>query len=200
MTTINATNNKEAVKSLVKNLKSPSSTGKYFDTVVSASPVDYSGSVWALTQVTAGTTDTTRIGDKIIPKKLQIRINCLQGDVTNDIRIIIFRWKVHTTFASPSISGTILQNVSTVDAPRSAYYHDFEPAFDVLYDKRFTLNTYDPVKDLDLEFKLPESKPIQMVAAGTNGINHLYMGIVSDSGAVVHPTLYYYSRVDFVDY
>lgn len=186
----------KSVKNYVKKQIHKMSETKYIDQLYSAL-VDSTGILADMFQPTQGTGDSQRIGDKVTIRGSRISIKLTCGDATNFVRIILFQWYPSTNLSVPTV-GTILFDTTTADrAITTPYVHDYENQFHVFYDKVFTMSSVGDSYVISRVFK-PNYKYVkktcEFVGAGINASNKLYMLAISDSGAVVHPSVFAYWR------
>jgi len=170
-----------------------------FDTILAATSVDYSGLIYSLSDVTQGDGDSNRTGDQITNTSLELRLQVVTGDTSNLLRIIVFRW-LPSDSTAPVVTS-ILQGVSSTNAPLSALNRDNYRGrlFDVLMDKLFSLDTYNPTALISEKIRLNAQAKIAYTAAGTTGMGKLYILLVSDSAAAAHPTVQYDSRLNYFE-
>lgn len=169
-------------------------------------PVSYSSSIYKLTAVTAGSSDSTRSGDRLTIKSLQIRGTLAVADTHNVMRVIIFQYLGDDGVAVPT-SGQILEapwfnTINHVNAPYAKDYVGYKVI--VLWDSTYVLNQDNQAKQFQImltagNFKRKAKPFIQYQAASSNGVGNIYMMAVSDSGAVTHPTITWVSRLRFID-
>jgi len=133
------------------------------------------------TTPTAGTGLNNRIGSKIHLEKFRFRGSFVNGDPTNVIRLLIFRWLVDNTSDVPS-SGEIFDQSSD---PYSGITR-FDPnRFVVLYDELIQVDTYNPIQVRDINLSIDK---VATFSSGTTGIGHIYVSMLSDSSAPAHPS------------
>lgn len=182
--------NKSVKTALNKNIEL-----KYRD-VNSVLSVDYTGYFYDLsTYITQGITDSTRVGDKLTMRSLELNYNITNGDTTNQVRVIVLRLK--SLASSLTALTQILTNTSSVYAPLSTYLHDSRSQFVIHYDKLHTVDTYNPIKAFKTKIKM--TSKTEYNGAGTDGYHHIFLLAISDSGAVTHPSLTWYTRMNYVD-
>lgn len=188
-----------SVKRFVKKQINVTKEHKYFDTSFNLQTIPIAGNVDQLSTVPQGNTDTTRVGDKILPTSLEMNFQfvAVPADVTNYIRHIVFRWKPNTVSVTPAVAS-ILAYAGTAQSPASPYYHDGRNQFEILYDKMYTFDAYNITKVIKETVPLAR-KTVNFVAGGNNGMGHLYQITLSDSGAVAHPTVIGYVRLNYTD-
>lgn len=192
-----------ATKQYVKKLVRKEVETKYYDdyTSWSGTAIDWTGSLVRLTTIAQGTTDITRVGDKLTLRAVRIKLNFVAADATQCMRLIVFQWYPNTTLVTPT-TANILNVVGSPQGVNSMYIHDYDNQFKVLYDRRIAMvlgqnNDYKAISiNVPLKFA---KKTINFTAASTAGSNHIYIMAISDSGAVGHPSITMYSRVWFDD-
>lgn len=170
---------------------------KYYDTILAASAIDATGTVFNLTSgITQGDTINSYIGHQITPVYLIVRFSCYYGDVTNLVRFIILQAKT-TAPATPDI----LESTSNIRTPLSPFDTTTNEKWRVLWDKVKVLNQSD--KDVQYgKIKIPMHKLRRLVFSdhlGNIELGGLYLYIVSDSTASTHPTVQYISRLSYKD-
>lgn len=174
---------------------------KYFDTNDAFAVSDVS-TIRQLSNIAQGTTDTSRVGDEVAMKFLRFKYTVkTEGDRYNLLRVIVFQWYTHSTYRVPTIAE-ILQSTANSYAIHSPYIHDYRHSFGVLYDKVHRM-VYDADNEaMIVNKKVPlkyAKKNIHFEAGTTDGANKLYLLVVSDSAAVNHPSILYYTRLWYTD-
>ena len=180
---------------------------KYKDVLQSYTVIDNVGSIWDLTDVVQGTSDTQRIGDSFLPTDIEIRGQVHGADATNCMRIILFRWNQDSNATTDPQPSNILQSTftSTDMAPYAPYYHDKTPNFWIIHDERIALtgstDSSSYVSNFEIKRHL-QTKPVSCTngAASSAGTYKLYLLVISDSGAVNHPAVTFGSRMFFRDH
>lgn len=169
---------------------------KFFSTNASLS-IDVGGGLFNLSVVPQGDTDQTRDGDMLYCKGLSFNYACYPSE-TNVMRVIIFRWNVSNALASPTPSS-VLDNVGFVNSPLANYVQDQrrQRLFTILYDKIHGINLDNPTVVRHKYIKLRSR--IAFDAATTAGKGHIFLLVVSDSGAVPHPSFNFGSKLMFTD-
>lgn len=157
---------------------------------------------------TVDQSDSVRIGDAIRMTSLRLSYSLFYGDSTNVIRVVAFQYKLQDDNAvtAPVISQ-IVQSPGTYPF-LSTFNHDHLRAgdFHVLYDRVHFLsqtaedfsNLYKWKRNIRLMDKWT-TKNIEFIGGTANGKQHIYLAAVSDSGAVSHPNMAYYSKLTFTD-
>lgn len=122
---------------------------KYYDVAISKSG-DTAAQVICLTGMAQGDTESTRVGDSIMPKSLQAKLK-LMFDTTNpseNVRVVIVKDKDNNVGTPPGYT-----QVYQMTAPYTLRSMDYPKRFKVLYDKIFTCNTTKPVVNIDWYYK-----------------------------------------------
>lgn len=164
---------------------------------------DWLGSAYfALTSIPQGTTDSTRIGDKISLRGLYLRYNLSCADATNICRVIVFQYFGNTTLHSPAVNE-FLQSayIGTGYAPFSPYTFDYRNQFGILYDRTHHLNLTDHnTVGVQKKIRIKYAKhDITFTAATTAGSNQIFIVFISDSGVATHPGYRFLSRLYYDD-
>lgn len=140
------------------------------------------------------------IGNKINPVGIQMRIQGIGSDITNFMRVLIFQWGD----ASVPVPLGILQTLASYDSAISVLNKE---NITVLYDRIFksqlafvaSTSVFDmPTKTIYIPSSnlLPTEFRIGVPGVQKGG---LYMLLISDSVAPLHPSVDYYSRITFTD-
>lgn len=184
---------------------------KYFDvdataTASTAPSIFTNGYTWALSQVTAGTSNNQRIGNQISPTSLRIRFNydesnsilaSSNGIQTYSNRIIVFSWKSE----SPSYSAFNTYADVLEDAALNSFKSEtnrYESK--ILYDRTFFQANSD-VQVMPNEIiikKLPKHIFFEDTSA-LNARNGLYLMIISTNSSEATPVCSFKSRLFYKD-
>lgn len=172
---------------------------KHFDTSIDTT-YDFAGTMYDLSAVAQGDIDNQRDGDKLTPKGLNFHYNASVADASNYIRVIIFHWKQNNISVSPTGSYLVSPFQSSVNAVLAPYNWDTRMNYKILKDFVIRLNSSDRTTANGHFYLSLKSLPKVAFDSGTtSGSNHIYMFVVSDSGAATHPGLRWISRLSFVD-
>lgn len=190
---------KEAKKVIESQIES-----KNYDGSFSAAQIDNaSGYVVPVTEnpfgatiITQGAGETNYIGKMITPTHLTVRGTMGLADATNFVRIMILQDR---SAGVPTIPN-LLQGSSTFSVI-SALDRSYNDTYRVLYDKLFTLTDVStPVKAFKIKISGKKLARIYFnSASGALERGGIYIAMVSDSAAVVHPTITAYWRLFFKD-
>lgn len=166
--------------------------------VQSSASVDYNGTIVHLSAVPQGDADIARDGDRIYAALLSFRWYATVADTSNLLRVILFQWIPDNASISPTVAN-VLQTVGTTNSPISYKSIDFVKDIKIMYDWTVKVDTYHLVKlPKPVMIKRFHDKQIQFTGALTC-TNGLYALFISDSAAVTHPTVNYYSTLRFTD-
>lgn len=184
-----------AVATIAKKQIRKTSEWKHHTSTVSAS-VDSAGSVFDLSTVAQGDTDTSRDGDTIFASSVIIRGFITTQDTFNRFRVIFVQWK------APVITIADVLIVTAGHEVDSMYNTDKAQQYKIMFDRTYTLNpNYSGgVRTHQLINKLRFSSRRMQFSAGTlTGNNKLYMICISDSSVAAHPTIDLVTKLNFRD-
>lgn len=177
---------------------------KYWDTTSSGGGPENStssGTLKDLTLISQGTTSATRVGDKIMGKRLRIRGEVTSSGLNNVVRIIVFRWMVDDTADAPQMNEILEPaQVGTALSPYAPYNSSLRNRFQILYDKNIavqaTVGTLSKLVKIDL--KLAKQQVNYQYGANT-GQYHYYLAHISDDSVTSYPTIIWNCRLYFTD-
>lgn len=198
-----------SVKRYVKNVVHKSIEPKYVDTAAAYGQVDRSGQITQLTTITqASGVVANRIGDQVRLKSLEFRmdsyLNCVAAatDSTHHLRLVIFRWNLATSVATPSLAN-LFQNSGTVGV--TCYPRQWQTIkqkdIHVYWDKSFTIQRYAGNSSYVKKINLKGSR-LDFDTAASTGEGHLYACLVADDATGAHvPAIYsqWVARVIYED-
>jgi len=192
-------NGKPVTKKQVEQMIRGEQEIKFLDVVNSIS-ISYGGTVVSLSDLGQGSTNITRIGNKITPRSLQWRMTLTCADSYNIVRFIVFRWNQRFSLDPPDTSD-ILQLVNSTNAVNAPYTFDERAAFKIIHDETITMvlstsrNTFYVQGDLRLK-----QKEIDYFGSSTTDVmNGYYCMFISDSSVTTHPAANYYFRLQYAD-
>ncbi len=174
---------------------------KFHDTTVGGLLIDNVGQISVLNNPAQGDTDSTRDGDSIMNKWIDLRgyitINTGATDQVNVVRFLLL-WDKQVTIGN---AGDVLESVGNVNAPTSPYKHDRRHQFMVLEDFTVSLaqNGSSGIKKIRIIHKL--NKKTQFNSASTTintGCLNLVM-ITDEPTGGLRPNFVFRSRVHFLD-
>ncbi|AXH73561.1 MAG: coat protein [Cressdnaviricota sp.] len=139
-----------------------------------------------LTPITQGAGDTQRIGDTTKPYSLYLSFGGGYTGTNAAVRILVFQWNQVT---SPSISEILYSVTDGQDLVNSPISQDGLHAkkFRILMDKRIITHQYDPKISFVKRMSLKGCRQIGFMGGSTTAAGHIYMWIISDSGATTPP-------------
>lgn len=156
----------------------------------------------ALLAVNQGTTDITRVGDRLKVKRLwvsgKVYGNASQtGPVSG--RVVIALWNPPAVAANVPVASQVIQ-ASAGFLPYGSYSRDFGDSYQVVYDALFSVNQLTASAEAELfhiDRKL--NVDVEFNAAGTAPVtNQLYIWLMSDVSAN-QPTMNFQSVCWFTD-
>lgn len=173
-----------------------------YDYAISTTP-----SLFQLSAIPQGDTDTTRDGDRLELSKISLRGQVYCTDVTNIMRFIVFQFRPS---AVPVASQILQIGPSGAIDVWSNYNHDTRQEYKILYDKTFTMQgngaaATSPFTDSSYQHfqrKITNNnfnKNLQYIGGGTGGTNQIYYIAVSDSNLAAHPTITFQAYFNFKD-
>lgn len=203
---------KTQVKKIVKRSIINLGEKKFGDTVsATQTTIDWAGTaIVPLSDFPQGDADNnSRDGDQIYGISLNYALtiknngNGTPALALNVVRLIIFRWKPFFADVAPTVAK-IMTYTSTGYAAEGPITHDGRKQFNILVDRRFTVDSVNkPYVLLKGSCKL--SKKVQWKAASTtNCAGGLYMFLISDAdsggGANTKPTREHFAiRINYND-
>lgn len=154
--------------------------------------VDSTMQVLDLTNISNGTTVSTRVGAQIRLKKLHVKWNAIVGDSTNLLRVTVIYWKPNNAVDVPQASE-VYQTTGVLAPLLKLNPNRFKAISDFL----IPMDTYSPHKKG--EFDLDTNELVSYAPGLDTGMNHLYLCVQSDSGGVPNPTFNFVGSVDYTD-
>lgn len=153
------------------------------------------GLIGDLSVISQGIGDQQRVGDQLTPTSMEFWYDWNVADSFNRCRVIVFRWLDNST---PSVNDVLL---ATTLLPRvfASYNKDNRAKFNILYDKTHVGSILPASNSIMAGSKSRKlTGKINYEAASTSGNSHIFICALSDSVAVSHPTLRFYSRINFL--
>ena len=165
-----------------------------------------------LNTISQGNALSQRIGDKITVKSIQLNcfvqnaLSTLAVDAFNNIRIIVLQ------ISQPNLTATPLAVTDFLEITNymSLYKKRPQYKFKVLYDKHCLTNaqnaggaTWQPVDSFRKHFKVnvpfPKGLDVTYAPGTTTPItNNIKVLLISDSLAIPHPSITFYSRINYI--
>ncbi len=174
---------------------------KYNDTTQVAQSISISGTFYSLTATTNGTTDITRIGDRITLHSLEFNWSAIVADSSNIVRAIVFQWIPDDASDAPTLSKLLAQASTPVNSP---FNHDSAFKAKILYDHRVILTTYEICRGDKVLLMLDTpgrgiNPQVQYSAGSSTGMRNLFLCLVSDSGPSPQPQVDFVARCNWFD-
>lgn len=169
------------IKKYVKRQINRNIETKYVVNQFNPAYVDVFGHFYTLNTIQQGLTDGERIGDSINFKRCFFKYTIVRAatESYNFVRVIIFQYKQNNTVA-PSTT-TILNGSNPTYL--SQYNYDNRFNYAILYDKIHSVNNDRPAITVrSRTFNKWAKKKIQFAnGTSTQGTNHMYVFVISDS-------------------
>lgn len=168
--------------------------------LISASySVTSTSGIYNLANTSQGDTGGEHIGDECRLRDIQLRWHVTCADNLNTVRMIVFVWKPQMAFAGPAAIN-ILKTVTPPFQLTSPYQEDGEDQYRILYDKVVCLGL-SAGSPLHVYGKWKRKLNIKQdyQTSSSNCSNNIYILLVSDSAAVVDPTIDFVTRIGFTD-
>jgi len=194
----NGKNETSNVAAVVNKILKKKAELKSFD-VGFGTTVDSTGTLTKISSIPQGDTDSTRDGDQLLVTRISLRgtLANSSSDLTNVMRVIIFKWMQDDASAGPVSATDILQSLS----PYSPYDRDGLRAkkFIVLLDRFLTTSLQGPAI-MKYDYDSKHDFKISYSAGAVTGYSNIYVLQISDSSGIPHPTGSWISRVWFNDF
>lgn len=160
-----------------------------------AGSTSFSGVIVNLTAIAQGSDSDSRQGDRVRLQRLECKLKSLVADTTNVLTFLFFT----TTLQAPNVvASNIFNNQGSVDAPIGPLVYDNLKNIRVIKRIEHYLDTYHPQLASEFVVSLGNSLCQYTGISGTDIQNGgLFLGIISDSGAVSHPSWNFSARVFF---
>lgn len=178
---------------------------KFYDTSFNAIALDFAPLFVDMTAPAQGDGMDMRNGSRIWLKSVQYAFNFQLGDNTNYFRFLILQWFLDNGHDQPQWqqifqfhTGGLPINQLELMSPYvldEGGTHNFR----ILLDKQFYLDLDNPIQTVKGYLNKGFRKSLECSGAEENGTNHIFAMMISDSGAVSHPTVSGYTRARFYD-
>jgi len=179
---------------------------KYLDTLSLANSIGSGATIFGLSIIPQGDTQSTRVGDFAQPLRLifNYSLYTVNSDIVTTVRLIFFRWHVHSAFGAPNV-------VNLLEAPGSSNVlshinFQYQNDFDILWDRQYQASgiTTAPTVNSNfgatgLEIPLGAHHEIEFALGATTGTDNLYLLAISDSALTPFPILNFSTRLYFED-
>lgn len=186
-------------KKEVKRMISTPVEVKYYNKLTGATTVNFSGSLYLLSDIPQGITDGDRDGDQCHLSSINVRAEWNVGSnltIFNLVRFIVFQWHPQTT---PTI-GQILTGTGAAIAPLNPYTRDTRSMFRILYDKTGVVSNANGAASIHYKLTLTKrfNRKLQYQGGTTVGSNQIYILVISD-GTTPYPQFSWYSQLLYSD-
>lgn len=179
---------------------------KFFDVALGATTISSTGGIVDVSLIpqsgTTQQTDTTRIGDNIMPTSFELRayFSYNATSIFNVVRVIIFRWNVMDAShgIAPTV-GAVLQYTGSVDSVMSPYAHDNRNQYSILYDKIMRLDNASQQGSLAIKIRKAAKKKMCFFGGTTEGQFKTYLLYISNRSADLPQIASGYFRTNFDD-
>lgn len=193
---------KEVIKIATKKIANTAEL-KYIDATLSAVAVNQGGSVNKVSSVPAGTTDSSRIGDELTIRDIEVTVRFAMTSTysiangSQAVRFILFQWYPDDTSAAPA-AGNVLQLTGSVVAYLSAPHHDFRRQYKILYDTSAVLCATGPDSVIRSWVGQPGKKTLRYDGTGSSGDGQIYALWIGD--AITNPPgMDMWCRINYMD-
>lgn len=179
---------------------------KYLDLTSIANSIGAGGTLFLLSAVTQGDTQSSRVGDFIQPLRLLFNytLYTVNSDIVTTVRMIFFRWIPATSLVVPLIAN-VLENPSAANV-LAHYNFQTQDNYRVLWDRQFQCSGIVAAPTVNSNFgatgmvvPLKRRSEIEFSLGTTLASNHIYLLVLSDSALTPFPILNFVSRLYFED-
>lgn len=165
-----------------------------------------------LTDMTQNITDTTRLGDEITLKSIELMMFFYNPSTAvsipySNVRVIVFQYIADPATAPAIAKMFLVSNASGGDyGAMNSFNQDYVPSiYHILYDKLFHLSVgttnaanygATPSYAKQLRFKVPlkyAKKKLQFISAGATLTNGIYLLVTASQGATTDNAVYLYN-------
>lgn len=202
----------KSVKRLISKEIRKNEETKWIDNIYAAADINWTAAntFYDLTEVNAGATSSTRIGDRIRFKSLHFQLMINRGvtgsaAVPTFVRVIIFQW--HPDDATPPTPTSIITAIAEMQCVINPYVVNNTgrgAAFSVFHDKVHKLDAYGP-HGICQDFLLTGHKFLQREihynTGVVTGMNNIYMMLLSNqaTSSTTGPTFTGRVRLRYTD-
>lgn len=184
---------------------------KYFTNSPGPADVTNSGVVTCISLIPQGDTDSTRDGDGLVLRSIEINWEALSSPGTGTslvdcVRFIVFQWFPNSVPAA----GSVLLNAGSTSSHLSPWNHDQRFNFRILYDKRYDVTKANANPQINSNSKVTSPRilitkgfkyHIQYQSGTTVGSNLIYVLAITDTGGTAGnvPQYNFYSKINYTD-
>jgi len=184
-------------KRQVKSLITRSVEKRYHDSIQTGLGPTAGGSFYDLSLIP----NANRQGEEALVALMELRLNMIFADSTQNVRATIFQWIPNTSVQAPSVA-TIFQSGLTNPIVSGFSIANNGPLFKVLYDKVYDMSSGGNgtiTRNLRFFGRNLAKKKLDFATGTTAGYNHYFLCLFSDSAAIPNPTVNFYSRLIYKD-
>lgn len=198
---------KKQVATIAKRVFNSGTEMKYFDGVADESAISSGGSSYLLTNIPQGATNITRDGNVVRIRSVEVNINmyivvaAVLQEYSCAYRFVLVLWKSDEDI-DPVSTAKIFQDVSAQRAVNTPFLFNTRKKYRILADRRVTstwTGTNQKVIRIVKKFPGLGIKQSYTDSANNQAFNQISLHIFTDSTAVDHPRITFYSRVLFTD-
>lgn len=193
---------KSQVRALVKQALDSEIELKKHDTTVDITASD-TGTVVDLSNMIQDVGVGERVGQKVKPKSLDVRLSMIHADSTQVIRLILFQWHQDTSVFTPGASvllDPVALAAGSFGATTAPYNDTNRGLFRIISDRTFTSVTAADTAVVHWKRKFsPELRHIEYNDSSLEGTEKLWLLAVSDSTAIAHPAVFGHIRLNYTD-
>lgn len=135
-------------------------------------------------------------GDNVDQLHLSVKGQLVAADITNEFRLVVFKWKPDTGSAVPG-SNSVIRNDGAA-LPHGFPHWERRNEYKILFDRTWQVGTNGSVPSVrHIQFDIPGKKLGRATfnPSASTGSGHIYFLWMSDSGAISHPQLFYNLRM-----
>lgn len=184
----------------VNNLKKSNET-KYHDENLPLGAIVYgTNNTSTLLDPAQGSTTQTRVGNEISPYRVHIKGRITVGSTEEVVRITLIQSK--QGYVPSSISTGAAQQFYALPASAQSVHSPLDENnrkhYVVLYDKTFTLDAYNKIRQFSINKKISRNTMFEEAGSTTAEKGQVYL-IVNSNVAASGPTINAYSRIFYKD-
>jgi len=184
---------------------------KYVTTGITLTFASATLQITSVSDIAQGTTDITRIGDKLRPKALSLKLSIVRNPLTSNIvefvRVCVIQWHPQFSLQPPTATTLFLNDPATATiTPFSEWIVDGRSAFVVLFDKLFTMTGLTATTEGALAYFTnvrTTNTPIEFInASATDALHKYYVLYICQTLNVANttpPTIVLRTKLDFDD-
>jgi len=172
---------------------------KSFGSGAAIAAISSTAAVIDLSAVAIGTDDNTRIGNHIHLKRSNLRFRLDGSDPTNTYRVILFKWKDNDFYTGAPPASSILANLSAGAGDVVMPYNRETPGSFTIIKDFFVTTSQTGEGTITRYVSIPLSGKVQYTGITTNGLNKIYLLLLSDSTVIAHPTITWFHELLYTD-